>query len=77
MTARAESNKQLKLIFGFFAFSNFQGQKSAKLGKNTFGPMVGRTVGPPKVYFIQSILLVSIHIILSFHGEDISSTAYL
>ena len=45
--------------------------------RTTFGPMVGRRVGPPKIYPIQSILLVPIYVILGFHGNRSNRTRYI
>ena len=39
--------------------------------------MVGRRVGPTKIYPIQSILLVPIYIILGFHGDRSNRTRYI
>ena len=40
-------------------------------------PMVGRSVDPPKIYPIQSILLVPIYVILGFHGDRSNRRRYI
>ena len=46
----------------------------------TLGPIYGGLegrVGPPKIYPIQSILLVPIYVILGFHGDRSNRTRYI
>ena len=45
--------------------------------RTTLGRMVGRRVGPYKVNPIQSIVLVSIYVILGFHGDRSNRTYVL
>ena len=39
--------------------------------------MLGRRVRPPKIYPIQSILLVSIYVIVAFHVDSSNRTSYI
>ena len=40
----------------------------------TLGPMMGRRMGPQKIHSIRTILLVSIYVILGFHGKRSNMT---